>query len=154
MPGWHSGVGGIGAKTSPAVANDTISSFNRVTTCRLSSESLFHPTPEWDSDAPFLDCFSCALETSERAMDKVAMVSRFWQRFEDGALNPRQRKVLQKLLEAEPEGFIGGLSNKKYRGMTTASQATAARDLSELVTLGALYKVGAGRSLRYELSPL
>lgn len=58
---------------------------------------------------------------------------------------------MKKLLEAGSDGFEGGLSNKKYRGMTRASQATVARDLAELVTMGALLKVGAGRSVRYSL---
>ncbi len=99
----------------------------------------------------FLECFSKAMTMSERAFEKAGLVANFWHRLADHAINDRQRKVLRKLLEAEPEGFEGGLNNRKYRGMTKASQATAARDLSELVEIGALRKEGGGRSVRYEL---
>lgn len=99
----------------------------------------------------FLDCFSKAMTMSELAIKKAGQVANFWYRFADYSINDRQRKVLRKLLEAEPEGFKGGLNNRKYRGMTKASQATAARDLAELVKIGALRKKGGGRSVRYEL---
>lgn len=99
----------------------------------------------------FLGCFSHAIDLAEHSMDKASQVARFWQRFEGARFNDRQRKVLQKLLEAGPDGFEGGLSNKKYRGMTKASHATAARDLAELVEMGVLVKTGAGRSVRYAL---
>jgi len=99
----------------------------------------------------FLDCFSRAVDGSEAVFEKTSQVAKFWQRFEDVTFSARQRKVLQKMLDAGPGGFEGGLSNKKYRGMTKVSQVTAARDLAELVELGALVKTGGGRSVRYEL---
>lgn len=100
----------------------------------------------------FLGCFTRALDRSEAHIEQASLVQRFWRRLEGASLNPRQRKVLNKLLEMRPHGFEGGLSNKKYRSMTKTSQATAARDLAELVDSGALIKTGAGRSVRYELS--
>ena len=99
----------------------------------------------------FLECFSRAIDISEHAIEKSGQVTQFWLRFKDAPFNQRQKKMLQKLLEADPDGFEGGLSNKKYRGMTKTSQATAARDLTELVNLGALKKVGGGRNVRYEI---
>lgn len=99
----------------------------------------------------FLECFSRALEQSETHIEQASLAQRFWRRLENAPLNQRQRKVLDKLLEAQPQGFEGGLSNKKYRAMTGASQATAARDMAQLVELGALKITGAGRSVRYEL---
>ncbi len=68
-------------------------------------------------------------------------------------LNPRQLKAMHKLIDAEPEGFEGGLSNKKYRSMTHTSKATATRDLAELTGRGLLTPIGGGRSLRYVLTP-
>ena len=101
----------------------------------------------------FLGCFERALDVAKEAIDQAGRVARFWQGLQGAGINPRQRKALNKLLEAEPEGFAGGLSNGKYRAMTGASQATAARDLAELVGLGVLEKTGAGRGVRYALAP-
>ncbi|MFA5985203.1 MAG: hypothetical protein WC782_14405 [Methylococcaceae bacterium] len=56
-----------------------------------------------------------------------------------GQLNPRQEKVLARLLCEDPEGFIGGLSAEKYIGIT---RATATRDLQDLVGKGALLRRG------------
>ena len=68
-----------------------------------------------------------------------------------GRLNPRQEKVLNRMLEAGPDGFEGGMRAKKYMSITKTSKATATRDLQELVNMGALIAKGGGRSIRYEL---
>ena len=49
------------------------------------------------------------------------------------------------------QGFVGGMTNRKYASLTKTSPATAQRDLAELVTLNCLVLMGAGRSARYEL---
>jgi Fic family protein len=69
-----------------------------------------------------------------------------------GRLNPRQEKVLQRLLREGPEGFVGGLSAANYSAITKASSATTTRDLAELVTLGALTRTGEHRYARYTLN--
>jgi Fic family protein len=51
-----------------------------------------------------------------------------------------------------PEGFTGGLSAANYRTITDAAPATATRDLTELVSLGALRKQGELRHTRYYLA--
>jgi Fic family protein len=56
---------------------------------------------------------------------------------------------LNALLEAGPDGFVGGMTNKKYAHLTHVSPATAQRDLAELKEL--LRAHGAGRSMRYQL---
>jgi Fic family protein len=99
----------------------------------------------------FLECFSRAIYASDEAIGKARRVGLFWQRLEPVQFNPRQRKVLGKLLEAGPGGFTGGMTNRKYRAMTRASNVTASRDLAQLVACGALRRVGGGRSVRYEL---
>ena len=68
-----------------------------------------------------------------------------------GQLNPRQEKVLNRMLEAGPDGFEGGMRAKKYMSIAKTSKATATRDLQELVNIGALIARGGGRSIRYEL---
>ncbi len=56
----------------------------------------------------------------------------FYDRFM-GAFNPRQEKVIARLFEAGPEGFIGGLNANNYLAITKTSRATATRDLQDLV---------------------
>jgi Fic family protein len=56
------------------------------------------------------------------------------------------------LLDAGADGFVGGMTNKKYAHLTHVSPATAQRDLAELAELGILQTQGAGRSARYELA--
>jgi Fic family protein len=55
------------------------------------------------------------------------------------------------MLDTGPDGFVGGMTNRKYSHLTKTSPATAQRDLAELVTLGCLSIVGAGRSAHYQL---
>ena len=50
-----------------------------------------------------------------------------------------------------PDGFKGGLSAANYRTITDAPSATATRDLTELVQLGALRKRGELKHTRYYL---
>lgn len=78
--------------------------------------------------------------------------ARFWLRFQGLEINERQRKVLNRLLDAGPEGFTGGINNRKYMGLTRASRATAWRELSDLVDKGCLVPAGkGGRSSAYEI---
>lgn len=67
-------------------------------------------------------------------------------------LEERQIKALQKMFEAGPEGFTGGMSAKKYMSITQVSKATATRDLQYLHQHGMLKQEGAGRSVRYDLN--
>jgi Fic family protein len=69
-----------------------------------------------------------------------------------GRLNPRQEKVLLRMLEEGPEGFKGGMSADKYIRLTEASRATATRDLQELVKKEALIRRGELRHTRYFLA--
>lgn len=77
---------------------------------------------------------------------------RFWLSQGDKPLSPRQRKVLNTLLDAGPGGFEGGMSTKKYANLTGASRVTSSRDLIELEALGLLRHAGAGRATRYHLA--
>jgi Fic family protein len=74
----------------------------------------------------------------------------FFDRYAD-RLNSRQAKVLNRMFEAGPEGFEGGMSAKKYMAIAKISKATATRDLQNLVNSGALAIAGGGRSTRYQL---
>ncbi|MES2199296.1 MAG: DUF4172 domain-containing protein [Chlamydiota bacterium] len=68
-----------------------------------------------------------------------------------GQLNLRQEKVLLRMFEEGPTGFIGGLSAEKYIAISKGSRATATRDLADLVEKGALVKTGELRYTRYLL---
>lgn len=75
--------------------------------------------------------------------------SKFWSSRFDRPLNDRQRKVIQRLLDAGPAGFTGGLSAEKYGNLTKASKATATRDLADLLRNEWVFVTGEGRSTRY-----
>lgn len=97
----------------------------------------------------FASAFGRACQTSSRLIDAAIEKSRFWATHSQKALNLRQRKVLQRLLDDGDGGFLGGLNAEKYIKMTGASKPTATRDLSELVQLGLLKTVAQGKALRY-----
>jgi len=69
-----------------------------------------------------------------------------------GELNERQTKALMRMFREGPEGFKGGLSAGKYSAITGSSPATTTRDLSDLVSKGALTRDGELRHARYRLN--
>ena len=100
----------------------------------------------------FLACMSRAILSSNRLLSNVMQKARFWQRHAQTDLNDRQRKALNRLLDAGPGGFEGGLTNRKYAGMTHISRATTQRELADLVKKGILLQnPGGGRSASYDL---
>ena len=70
-------------------------------------------------------------------------------------LNPRQLKVINRILKEGPKSFDGGFSAKNYRAITKSPAATATRDLQGLVSKGIFLKTGQLKSTRYtlDLSP-
>jgi Fic family protein len=66
-------------------------------------------------------------------------------------LNPRQLKVINRILEEGSKGFDGGFSAKNYRTITKSPAATATRDLQDLVRKGIFSKTGQLKSTRYTL---
>lgn len=89
--------------------------------------------------------YSAANLVVDQALEKL----RFWHRHAAAVINERQRKVLQRLLDAGDGGFVGGLNAEKYMHMTGTSKPTATRDLALLVVNKQLWKSGAGKALRY-----
>ena len=100
----------------------------------------------------FIAQVRAACEQASAAMDASLEKARFWYGHRDKELTPRQRKAINALLDAGPDGFDGGMSTKKYEHLTGASRATASRDLVELAHIGLLLQDGAGRSTRYRLN--
>jgi len=100
----------------------------------------------------FLECVNNAVRASSKLLSNVMLKTRFWRRYHQKELKKRQRKVLNRLLDAGPGGFEGGLTNRKYAGIAHISRATAQRDLSDLVSKGILRtNPGGGRSAGYDL---
>ncbi|MDR6537253.1 Fic family protein [Variovorax soli] len=88
-------------------------------------------------------------------MQTAAAKSAFWVELQTKhpQLTPAQRKVLNKLFDAEPQGFAGGMSTEKYTAIAGVSRATAYRELTQLADAGLLERSGQGRGTRYALVP-
>ncbi len=100
----------------------------------------------------FLECMNRAILSSNSLLERIMVKARFWKTFAQTRLNDRQTKVINRLLDAGPGGFTGGLKNKKYMGMAHTSRATAQRELADLVQKSILTKLpGGGRSSSYDL---
>lgn len=101
----------------------------------------------------FLGCVERAIARAEDQVQFALRKARFWRRIQPQELNERQAKAVNRLLDAGPCGFQGGLTNRKYRQMTRATERTAARDIQDLVGRGILLRSDSGgRSTRYELA--
>ncbi|MCI6113405.1 MAG: Fic family protein, partial [Rikenellaceae bacterium] len=72
----------------------------------------------------------------------------FWQRHREVSMNERQVKVINRLWD----GFEGKLTTSKWAKMTKTSQATALRDITDLMEKGILVAAeDGGRSSNYLL---
>ncbi len=100
----------------------------------------------------FLEQVEDAATEAHSIIARTLGKARFWLRFQAVEVNERQRKVLNRLLDAGPQGFAGGINNRKYMGLGRTSRATAWRELSDLVAKGCLVPAGkGGRSSAYEI---
>ena len=101
----------------------------------------------------FVTMLKLTMQTAAQRINHVLQKAKFWQQHSQTILNKRQIKVLNRLLDAGPEGFEGGLNARKYMSLTKVSKATSTRDLTELVKSGCLVqKGGGGRSTSYEIN--
>jgi Fic family protein len=100
----------------------------------------------------FLGCMKSSIETSEGLIGHVLARVRFWNRHAESQFNERQRKVLNRMLEAGPGNFVGGLTTRKYVSLAGVSRATAFREIADLLKKKALAQLpGKGRSVSYDL---
>jgi Fic family protein len=89
---------------------------------------------------------------AEKTVEDTLAKARFWLRHQGTDLNGRQRKVLNRLLDAGRGGFQGGINTRKYMGLAKTSRSTAYRELSGLVEKGCLAPTAkGGRSSGYEI---
>ena len=96
----------------------------------------------------FLSCLDRAIAAANETLSTVLTKARFWERFATTALNERQIKVLNRLLD----GFEGKMTTSKWAKIAKCSQDTAHRDILDLIKRGALRKdPGGGRSTSYSI---
>lgn len=97
----------------------------------------------------FLDCLDRAIDGADALLVDVIRKARFWERHAATSLTDRQRLVVNRMLD----GFEGKLTSSKWAKLTKVSQATASRDIDDLVTRGLLQKdTAGGRSTSYSLT--
>ncbi len=96
----------------------------------------------------FLGCLGRAIDGAGETSSGVLKKARFWERHGKAILNPRQRAMLNRLLD----GFEGKLTSSKWAQIVKSSPDTALRDIDGLLKLGILVKdLGGGRSTSYSL---
>lgn len=79
-------------------------------------------------------------------------MSKFYIKIDIYGLAATQIKVLNRLLDAGPEGFEGKLNARKYMSIAVVVKATATRHLQELLEKNCVAKYeGGGRSTRYDI---
>ena len=101
----------------------------------------------------FLGCFSRAIKRSEEILAIILNKAAFWKSHEGVFLTERQRKVINRVLDAGKGGFTGGLTTRKYVSLAKVSRATAFREIDQLVKLRIIKQnPGRGRSASYELN--
>ncbi|MEQ1532587.1 MAG: Fic family protein [Sideroxydans sp.] len=100
----------------------------------------------------FLVQVEASATAAEQTIAQTLNKARFWLRHQTTHLNERQRKVLNRLLDAGAEGFVGGINTRKYMSLTKTSRATAYRELADMVEKRCL-QVGdkGGRSSGYTI---
>lgn len=96
----------------------------------------------------FLQTMRDALFQAEKTVERVVRKSYFWQRHREIPMNERQVKVINMLWD----GFEGKLTSSKWAKITKISQATALRDITDLIEKGVLVAAtDGGRSSNYLL---
>ena len=100
----------------------------------------------------FIKCVTASIEHSQDIIANVFARIDFWNQHAQTELNERQKKVLNRILEAGPGNFTGGLTTRKYLSITKVSRATAFREISGMLDKKVLRQLpGKGRSVHYDL---
>jgi Uncharacterized conserved protein len=100
----------------------------------------------------FIQCVSTAIEHSQDIIANVLARFDFWNRHAQTQINDRQKKIVNRILEAGPGNFTGGLTTRKYVSIARVSRATAFREIADLLEKKVLRQLpGRGRSVHYDL---
>lgn len=96
----------------------------------------------------FLNTMKSSILRAEETVKRVVCKSSFWQRHREIPMNERQVRVVNMLWD----GFTGKLTSSKWAKITKTSQATALRDITDLIEKGILTAAAdGGRSSNYLL---
>jgi Fic family protein len=96
----------------------------------------------------FLQNLLSAVEAANESLASVLYKSQFWHHWAATALNSRQIKLANLMLD----GFEGKLTTGKWSAIAKCSSDTALRDVNELLAMGMLKKAeSGGRNTHYEL---
>ena len=99
----------------------------------------------------FLTQIQNAVELAQLTVANTLNKAKFWMTHQTKPLNERQRKVLNRMLDAK-DGFEGGMNTRKYMNLTKTSRATAYRELAQMVEWRCLQaNEKGGRSSGYVL---
>ncbi|WP_295538186.1 DUF4172 domain-containing protein [uncultured Pseudacidovorax sp.] len=101
----------------------------------------------------FVQCVEKACDATVAQVQAAARKGGFWATLMDRhpGLTATQRKVVNRLYDAGPGGFDGGMSTEKYAAIAQVSRATAYRELTQLTEWGVFLRTGQGRGTRYAL---
>ncbi len=95
----------------------------------------------------FLQQVDSAAQTAMILLNRINRSTQFWDQHRHTVFNPRQQKLLERMLE---EGaYSDGISRKKYKKLVHTSDITATRDLQDLVEKNVMQTKGAGRNVVY-----
>jgi Fic family protein len=101
----------------------------------------------------FLACLSDALNNAQKTLDKVLLKAQLWDKInqQQQPINARQKKIINRMLEANFQGYI---NTSKYAKLAKCSTDTALRDIQDLKANGIfIQNPGGGRSTSYRLPP-
>ena len=100
----------------------------------------------------FLECYQRSVQRSDKIIGNVLAKADFWQKHAQTELDERQKKVLNRILEAGPGNFTGGLTTRKYVSIAKVIRATAFREILDMLDKKILRQLpGKGRSVHYVL---
>ena len=107
----------------------------------------------------FIECLDRAISLSEENLSGVTQKAKFWESHQGVALNERQRKMLNKLMDGfdrvSPSALAvtqGKLTSSKWAKIAKCSPDTALRDIQDLIEKKILEKEeGGGRSTSYRI---
>ena len=100
----------------------------------------------------FVDLLEASIDDTLAKAEAVKIRVKFWDRHKTTELNPRQKKIVLKMLAALPKKFEGGMRVKKYMSLAKTTRITASRDLKDLVEKGIMRSFGKGRGRYFELN--
>ena len=96
----------------------------------------------------FIECLDRAITLSDENLSGVTQKAKFWESHQGVALNERQQKMLNRLMD----GFDGKLTSSKWAKIAKCSPDTALRDIQDLIEKEILEKEeGGGRSTSYRI---